>query len=212
MRTCKICLIEKELNEFEKCRNQCRKCRNEKMKQYQKQYHKEYNKKYQKTDKYKEYHKKYQKTDKSKNYRREYQIEYLKCRSCKLFQTHNKTNYLCANCNPNAKQSKGKLEIIQYLQENNIEFIRQYKFQNQNRDTKLCRYDFYLPKLNTIIEFMGGQHYKFIHHFHRTNDYYLKCWYMDILKKEFCNNNGINFIEIKYNEDIKLKLQIENII
>ena len=134
-----------------------------------------------------------------------------KCQLCKMFFVSRKP-YLCCNCNPNSKQSKGKLEIIQYLQENNIEFIRQYKFQNQNRDTKLCRYDFYLPKLNTIIEFMGGQHYKFIHHFHRTNDYYLKCWYLDILKKEFCNNNGINFIEIKYNEDIKLKLQIENII
>ena len=34
----------------------------------------------------------------------------------------------------------------------------------------------------------------------------------DILKKEFCLENNINFIEIKYNENILTKLQIENII
>ena len=52
----------------------------------------------------------------------------------------------------------------------------------------------------------------FVQFFHRTNDYYLKCWYRDILKKEFCLENNINFIEIKYYENILTKLQIENVI
>ena len=134
------------------------------------------------------------------------------CNNCKEYflQTphHHNQNNGCPKC----QSSKGEHFISKILQENNIEFIKQYKFLNQPKEIKRCKYDFYLPELNTIIEFHGQQHYKFILYFHKTNDNYLKSWYRDILKKEFCLNNNINFIEIKYNEDIKIKLEIENII
>ena len=118
-----LCGIDKNETEFYKGRRQCRKC------QYER-----HNKKYQKSEKVKEYKK-----------------GFSKCRCCKLVQT-NKNNYWCSNCNPNAWISKGQLEIIKYLQKKDIEFNRQYKFKNQKGNLRYCKYDFYIPTLNTIID------------------------------------------------------------
>ena len=98
------------------------------------------------------------------------------------------------------------------LQENKIKFIKHYKFKNQSKDIKNFKYDFFIPELNTIIEYQGAQHYKFVKHFHKTNDNSLKRWYYDIFKREFCLGNNINFIEIRFDEDVRTRLEIENII
>ena len=107
-------------------------------------------KQHSKTDKNKEYQKKYYENNKKQL--QEQSKERYKCKFCKMYIVYKKP-YLCSNCNPNAKKSKGELEISKLL--------KQYKFKNQNEDIKLCKYVFYLPKLNTIIEFHGIQHYKF---------------------------------------------------
>ena len=39
----------------------------------------------------------------NKEVKKQYQKEYNKCHSCKLFQTHSKTNYLCSYCNPTTR-------------------------------------------------------------------------------------------------------------
>ncbi len=209
---CKICNIEKSDDEFYKRYNFCKKCYCDKYKKTMKRF----NKKYQKTEKRQQYNKKYYqekkehlKTNYNKNKHQNY--KYKMCIECKLFIVSRKP-FLCSRCNPNAKQSKGELQIQKLLQENNIQFIKQYKFKNQSKEIIKCRYDFFIPSLNTIIEFNGIQHYKFSQFFHKTNYNYLKYWYRDILKKEFCLENNINFIEIKYNENILTKLQIENVI
>ncbi len=136
----------------------------------------------------------------------------IKCLKCNKIFNQTPDSHLrgqgCSNC----FLSKGEEKIKNLLRKNNIEFKEQYKFLTQSEEIKRCRYDFFIPKINTIIEFQGQQHFKFVKYFHRTNDNYLKCWYRDILKKEFCLNNNINFVEIKYDEDIFFRLQIENII
>ena len=113
---------------------------------------------------------------------------------------------------PQAKQSKGELAIASILKNYNIEFQREYRFHNQPKEIQKCRYDFYIPQSNTIIEYHGRQHYKFNDYFHKTIDRYLESWHRDILKKEYLEKINVNYIEIKYDDNIHLNLQINNII
>ncbi|AHG23992.1 homing endonuclease [Staphylococcus phage vB_SepS_SEP9] len=67
---------------------------------------------------------------------------------------------------------------------NNIPFINEYTFNN----LKGRRFDFYLPKHNTIIETHGLQHYEKVDYF----KYDVKT--SDKEKENYCVNNGINLI------------------
>ena len=224
MKVCKICNIEKNEKEFEKNRRQCKKCRSHKKINVNCIHNK---RKSRCKDCSSSYciHKIFKprckegngnafcihNTRKS-NCRICFPNSNSFCKNCKEVLAFKRTNFLCRNCNPNAWHSKGETEIIKILTENNIEFQREFIFKNQPKEIKLCRYDFYIPCSNTIIEYHGIQHYKFNIHFHKNNDDFIKRLYLDILKKEFCINNCINFIEIKYTDDIKKTLEIENVI
>ena len=75
-----------------------------------------------------------------------------------------------------------------------------YTFENLRMKRKL-KCDFYLPKHNSIIEFNGSQHYIPVERFggeeglKRTQN-------SDELKRNFCIENQIKLLEIKYNEDV----------
>lgn len=115
------------------------------------------------------------------------------------------------------KFSKGEFAIKKYLDNKNIDYICQYTF-NDCRDINLLPFDFYLPKLNIIIEFDGQ------HHFHPVqfngisteealinHNSTLK---HDKIKDSYCLKNNIDIIRIPYFEkknidiilDKKLKL------
>jgi len=99
---------------------------------------------------------------------------------------------------PGCKQkSKGEKSIKEYLENNNIEFKREYRFLD-------CRYklplpfDFYLPNYNLLIEYHGRQHYD------KTNGYFGGQEALDErktkdkIKRDYCKNNNIELIEIPY--------------
>lgn len=54
--------------------------------------------------------------------------------------------------------SKGKLKIKQFLDENQIEFIEEASFA-ECKMKKPMRFDFFLPQFNLLIEFDGQQHF-----------------------------------------------------
>lgn len=60
----------------------------------------------------------------------------------------------CPKCSK--KASKGERAIMEYLNNNNINFTKEKVFEWSN----LKRYDFYLPEYNLLIEYNGLQHYK----------------------------------------------------
>lgn len=106
---------------------------------------------------------------------------------------------------PICKQSKGERKITSFLIENNILFIPQHRF-NDCRNTLPLPFDFYLPELNTCIEFQGRQHYESVKSF--GGEIELKRTQMsDNVKMEYCQNNNIPLITIKYNDKIIEKLQ-----
>lgn len=72
------------------------------------------------------------------------------------------------------------------------------------RRSDLVYLDFYIPLKRMCIEIQGEQHYKFVQHYHGSALGFLKHKKRDRDKKEWCEINGINFIELPYNESDEL--------
>jgi len=107
------------------------------------------------------------------------------------------------NC-PYCKQSKNERKIMNYLRNKNIFTLQEHRFLDCKYKYTL-RFDFYLPEHNICIEFDGEQH--FISKEFFGGDEKLK--YLqnnDRIKNEYCKNNDINLIRIRYDENIIEKL------
>jgi hypothetical protein len=139
--------------------------------------------------------------------------------NCEYIDTKNKIKIICTKhgvfeqkptyhldgtgC-PICKESKGEREIRNFLTENNIEFIPQYKF-GDCKNIKLLPFDFYLPDYNTCIEFNGRQHYEPLEHFGGIINF-KKQQINDKIKNDYCKSNNISLITIRYDEKVKDKL------
>lgn len=99
----------------------------------------------------------------------------------------------CPKCN----RSKGENLIDKILTDTGINYINQYELPLTQSFNKIF-VDFYLPKYNTIIEYNGIQHYQPVEFFggeEHFNNYQIP---RDNQVKEYCKNNSINLIIIKY--------------
>ncbi len=101
---------------------------------------------------------------------------------------------------PNCKESKGESEVRNYLFSNGIEFIQQKRFGDCVYHSELP-FDFYLPEYNICIEYNGIQHYKPIEYFGGSEKFNYQL-IRDEIKKEYCRNNNILLIIIKYDVDL----------
>jgi len=109
----------------------------------------------------------------------------------------------CPHCNI----SKGEDEIEKYLIKNNIEYNHQHTFVDciNPKTSKKLPFDFYLLNSNIIIEYQGEQHYKKTGYFEKRAGGLEGLQYRDNLKREYCQNNGIKFIEISYKDFNNIK-------
>jgi hypothetical protein len=101
---------------------------------------------------------------------------------------------------PICSESIGEMIINNYLENKCLEFKREFKFKDCLHIKEL-RFDFYIPKNNICIEYQGKQHYEPVGHFGGLNKFneQLK---RDKIKSEYCYNNNIHLIVIKYDDDI----------
>ena len=111
-------------------------------------------------------------------------------------------NAFCPNCK--GKRSKGEAAIFEYLRSRNIYFEEQKTFDGCADKHKLP-FDFYIPSLNTCVEFDGPQHFQetphFCHQIDRDPKDQLEYVQMhDEMKNQYCDNAGINLIRIKYTQ------------
>lgn len=106
----------------------------------------------------------------------------------------------CPFCN----SSKGELMIKTILENKKILFIKNKTF-DDCIDISRLKFDFYLPLLNTVIEFDGIQHFKPIQAFGGVIEF-LNIQRRDNIKNEYCQKNNIRLLRIKYNENIENKL------
>ena len=103
--------------------------------------------------------------------------------------------------------SKGEREIRVFLEEEQIPFEQQKKFDGCVYKSSLF-FDFYLPEYNMCIEFQGEQHY-FPVDFSYTptlekKEHAKKVFHenqiRDQIKRDFCKNNNIKLLEISYKQ------------
>jgi hypothetical protein len=96
-------------------------------------------------------------------------------------------------------ESKGEKIIREFLQKNKIIYKPQHKF-NDCKYKNLLPFDFYLPDYNICIEFNGKQHYEPVKWFGGEKSFKEQI-IRDKIKSEYCKNNNIRLIIIKYNDD-----------
>ena len=101
----------------------------------------------------------------------------------------------CPICNI----SKGEYRVINFLEKNNIKYIRQYSFNNCKYIKKL-QFDFYLKDYNLLIEFDGKQHFTKKSLFIRTIEDFKERQRLDEIKTNYCKENNINLLRIPYTE------------
>ena len=115
---------------------------------------------------------------------------------------------LCSSKN----MSIGERRILNFLKDNNIDFIPQYRVDLGFvcKKTSNVRIDFYIKyRTRSIwIEFNGEQHYMFCTKFYTNINEYKEQLKRDKMVSNYAKNNNIEFLEISY-KDIK---NIENIL
>ena len=99
-------------------------------------------------------------------------------------------------------RSKGEFQIEQLLKEHNINFQREYSFENL-KDKLSLRFDFAIfndkNELLGLIEYQGEQHYC------KSNGFYSEDLIKhDKMKIDFCNKNNIKLKHIFYKKNYNL--------
>lgn len=107
-------------------------------------------------------------------------------------QDHINAKSGCPKCN----FSKGEMLIYNLLESLNIIFEHQKIFSELKYKNNLL-FDFYLPTLNTCIEFDGEQHFKPIDYWGGENNF-IEVKKRDSLKNEYCKNNNIYLLRFNY--------------
>ncbi|MTI62267.1 MAG: DUF2726 domain-containing protein [Firmicutes bacterium] len=119
----------------------------------------------------------------------------LKCNNVGIKDMRNFYDKGCGVC----EKSKGEDRIKSYLKKRNIDFHREFSFDNC-RDTDVLRFDFAVFKdgdLKCLIEYQGRQHFKPINFF-GSEEGLKRRQKRDNIKRKYCRKNNIPLIEIKY--------------
>lgn len=95
------------------------------------------------------------------------------------------------------KESKGEIIVKKFLDNSNINYIPQKKFNECVGKKHKLPFDFYLPVYNLCIEYDGRQH--FTGWDNNENDLII-IKKRDKIKTEFCKKEGIDLLRIPYTE------------
>lgn len=100
---------------------------------------------------------------------------------------------------PICLESKGEKKIRAYLENNKIDFIPQKMFKGlKGLGGGNLSYDFYLPKMNMLIEYQGKQHEEFTVGIHKAMHDFKKQESHDRRKREYAKKHNLFLLEIWY--------------
>ena len=117
------------------------------------------------------------------------------------------TLFLWYGC-PKCCSSKGERSIREYLQENSIQYVEQYKIPDCRNKNPLP-FDFAIFEnniLQCLIEFQGEQHFRPVNVFGGESGFIYRKK-NDVIKKEYCDANAIPLLEIHFEEEIQKTLE-----
>lgn len=105
-------------------------------------------------------------------------------------------------------KSRGEETIARLLSENNIPFQKEFTFSDlRGEGGNPLRFDFGVfnqdGSLSHLIEFDGIQHFQPVEIFGGEKEFIVR-QHHDKMKDEYCVNNNIRLIRIKYNDTIKI--------
>lgn len=103
---------------------------------------------------------------------------------------------------PVCKESYGEKEIRHFLDDNKIPYVNEKRF-DDCKNKKRLPFDFYLPEHNICIEYDGKHHYEPIFGEEQLKDTQRN----DKIKNDYCVNNNIEMVRIKYGENILTTLK-----
>lgn len=138
-----------------------------------------------------------------------------KCKKCQSTWNTWASRLLEGVSCPTCKGSCGEKLIAAYLEASKVDYVREYIFSDCTYKGFL-RFDFYLPDYNAVIEFDGEQHFRPTDFSGKKSIAQVKedfsyAQERDRIKNDYCNNNGIPMLRIRYN-DKNIKQTIENFI
>ena len=135
----------------------------------------------------------------------------VKCSCGNEFKWNNRRR--CEKCSSSV--SKMEIDIINFLENHNIEYIHQYKF-DECKDKRELPFDFYLPLQNICIEADGKQHFEPVVFGDMTYSDALENLKIvkrhDEFKNKFCEYNNIKLIRIPYWERNNIEKILESIL
>lgn len=135
----------------------------------------------------------------------------IKCRCSKCNNEWNPKaiyllqGYKCPKCSKQNRGFRNEQVIINYLNNKNINFICQFKITKPFEGRNYIEIDFYLPDYNLFIEYNGKQHYVPIEYFGGEIAFKNRVKRDENLRN-YCKENNINLLEIRYDQNIEEKL------
>jgi hypothetical protein len=98
-------------------------------------------------------------------------------------------------------ESKGEIQCRSFLERKYkcaFPKVRPSFLRNPVTNGALLELDCFNEKLKLACEYQGEQHFKFVSHFHKSNDSFLNQKYRDELKRNLCKENGVYLIEVPF--------------
>ena len=136
-------------------------------------------------------------------------LKHNECNHIFIKKYHNIEQNKCVKCPKcHSKESFGVNLITNYLEKNNIIYIKEYRFEDC-KDIRTLPFDFYLPDYNMCIEYDGQQHFNANGLYGEKIDITIK---HDKIKNKYCKDNNISLIRIKYSENDNIEKILSNIL
>ena len=109
---------------------------------------------------------------------------------------------------PKCKMSRGEAAVEAYLNDNHVDYIAQYRFDDCRNERQLP-FDFYIPSQNMCIEYDGEQHFMPVTFGGVDKDEAIKnfkyCKVNDKIKDNYCEQNNIKLVRIPYTDFKNIK-------
>lgn len=101
---------------------------------------------------------------------------------------------------PSCQETSGEQQVKQWLITNDIKYEYQKRFVDC-KNQRMLPFDFYLPNYNCCIEYDGAQHFREVDLW-GGQEYLSQRQFNDEIKNNYCKENNIYLIRIRYDEDI----------